>query len=181
MQVQIDCGRLRLRKERFGHFWSAFVHVVRNAVDHGIEAPQEREELGKTEPAKIVLRAYVDEEHLTIEVVDNGRGIAWEKIAEKAKERGLPAQTKADLVEALFSDGVSTAAEVTSVSGRGVGMAAVRDVCKELGGRITIESERGVGTRTVFRFPAELAQAIERRPLMESGSMPIRPAYRLSA
>jgi two-component system chemotaxis sensor kinase CheA len=181
VRIQIDCGRLRLNKERFGPFWSSFVHVVRNAVDHGIEPPHEREELGKTEPAKIVMRAYVDEEHLTIEVVDNGRGIAWEKIAEKAKERGMPAQTRADLVEALFSDGVSTAAEVTSVSGRGVGMAAVRDVCKELGGRITIESERGVGTRTVFRFPAELAQAIERRPLMESGSMPIRPAYRLSA
>ena len=181
VEIKIDCGRLRLQKERFGTFWSSFVHVVRNAIDHGIEPEAERAENGKSEPARIVLRALVDEDDLTIEVVDNGRGVAWEKIAQKARERGLPAATRADLVEALFSDGVSTAAEVTSVSGRGVGMAAVRDACKELGGRITIESERGVGTRTVFRFPAELARAVERRPLMESGSMPIRPVYRLSA
>lgn len=156
LQVRIEAEVARLPRNTFVNFWSSFVHAVRNALDHGIEPPAERAESGKTGPALLTLSTRIIDGEFAIEVADNGRGIDWQRIAAKARERGLPASTEDDLVQALFSDGVSTAQALTDVSGRGVGMAALRDACAKLAGRIVIQSARGEGTRMSFRFPPQV-------------------------
>jgi len=148
---------VRFQAERWAAFWSSFVHVVRNALDHGVESPQARVAAGKPERARLELVAASSPGWLTIEVNDDGRGIDWTKVAKKARERGLPSQSEEELVGALFCDGLSTAESVTEISGRGVGMSAVRDAAASLGGVVTIKSTAGVGTTVRFRFP--LAEA----------------------
>jgi len=125
---------------------------VRNAVDHGLESPDERIAAGKPEAGRLQLVARYTNDALVIEVVDDGRGIVWDRVREKAEAAGLPSATEHDLVKALFSDGVSTADEVSETSGRGVGLAAVDSVVRELGGEIAVQSELGKGTRFTFTF-----------------------------
>jgi two-component system chemotaxis sensor kinase CheA len=173
LDVELSVDReLRLPNEAWAPFWSNFIHLIRNAIDHGIESATERLERGKPERSKLRLSATLDSEQLCIEVQDDGRGIDWERIREKAQERGLPHQSRADLIEALFSDGVSTAEFVSDTSGRGVGMAAVRDAAQALGGQIEIESSEGVGTTIRFEFPVAAARSV-RHPASS-----IRPSQR---
>jgi two-component system chemotaxis sensor kinase CheA len=154
LDVQIEASPdVRFSAERWAPFWASFVHVVRNALDHGIEMPEERSRAGKPERAKLKLVAENDSQRITIEISDDGRGIDWARVREKAKQRGLPHASEVDLVEALFSDGLSTAESVTSISGRGVGMSAVRDAARALGGAVSVMSSLGVGTTVRFRFP----------------------------
>ena len=162
LAVEIDASRdVRVPAERWAPFWSSFVHVVRNALDHGIEPSEARVAAGKPPHGKLRLAARVDGDSLEIECSDDGRGIDWPRVREKAKERGLPSATEADLVNALFSDGLSTAEAVSDISGRGVGMSAVRDAAHKLGGTISVVSKRGIGTILRFRFPlAELTRPI---------------------
>jgi chemotaxis protein histidine kinase CheA len=88
-----------------------------------------------------------------IQVSDDGRGIDWERVRSRARAAGLPHGDQAALVEALFAEGVSTAENVTSVSGRGVGLSALREACRALDGSIQVTSKSGEGTTLVFRFP----------------------------
>ena len=172
VDIVLDCGALRFpRGDTLAPFWSAFVHVVRNAVDHGLDSVEQRQARGQTDSPALTFAARTFDDELSIEIADNGRGIAWEAIASKARERGLPSDTREDLVRALFSDGVSTADSVTEVSGRGVGMSAVREACEKLGGHISIASEPGLGTRMAFRFPSRvLGGSPSRAPTRESGT-----------
>jgi len=154
VDVRIEAeSELRFQASRWAPFWSSFVHVVRNALDHGIETPSERQAAGKPARAKLEIVAKSDAKWLTIEARDDGRGIDWAKIRDKAAERGLACATEKDLVEALFHDGFSTAESVTEISGRGVGMGAVRDAARALGGDVAILSVAGAGTTISFRFP----------------------------
>jgi two-component system chemotaxis sensor kinase CheA len=145
-----DATLLRLPPRKWGPFWSAFAHVVRNAVDHGIETTEERLRAGKPEQATVTLNVVRDGQHAVVTISDDGRGIDWERIATVAQERGLAHDTRADLEEALFSDGVSSRMDVTEISGRGVGLGAMRALVRQLGGRIELESQLGKGT--TFRF-----------------------------
>jgi two-component system chemotaxis sensor kinase CheA len=154
LDVAVDSGDVRLAPGALSEFWSAFVHVVRNAVDHGLETPAEREAAGKAAIGRLSLRASVQGDGFVLEVEDQGRGVDWEAARQKARAAGLPAETAADLVEALCSDGFSTAAEVTDLSGRGIGLGAVRAACIRAGGLFELASERGRGTLVRFRFPA---------------------------
>ena len=156
LQVKVEADVARLPRNTFVSFWGALVHAIRNAIDHGIETPAERLQSGKTEPPILTLATRMIENELAIEIADNGRGIDWQRIAAKAREHNLPAETEEDLVQALFSDGVSTAQALTDVSGRGIGMAALRDACAKLAGRILIQSVIGRGTRISFRFPRQV-------------------------
>jgi two-component system, chemotaxis family, sensor kinase CheA len=156
LQVRIEDGVTRLPRNVFVSFWGSFVHAVRNALDHGIEPPQERAACGKSEPATITLSTRIVGQEVAIEIADNGRGIDWDRIAAKAREHGLSADTEDERVQALFADGVSTAQALTDVSGRGVGMAALRDACAKLAGHIVIQSSRGEGTCISFRFPLQV-------------------------
>ncbi len=143
---------MRLDPQQWSPFFSELGHVVRNAVDHGLEAPGERLSLGKPTLGTLVLKARVEGDQLVFEVTDDGRGIDWASIVEHAKARGLPHTTPAELVDALCADGVTTRDAADDVSGRGVGMASVRERVRTLGGRIEVRSAKGVGTSWFVRF-----------------------------
>jgi len=161
LHIEVEAAGIRIEGPSWSGFWSAFIHAVRNAVDHGLEPAEERASTGKG-PATLRLRARLCERELTIELADDGRGVAWDKVREMARARGLPADTRDDLVEALFSDGLSTKGCADESSGRGVGMSALRQACVELGGRIELESQPGAGTTWRFVFPAQLGRTPRR-------------------
>ena len=153
-------------------FWGAVVHVVRNALDHGLESPEERRQAGKPGGGLVTLRATQDAEVFTFEVQDDGRGIDWDAIASRAREMGLPSATRADLVDALMHDGLSTQNEVSDVSGRGVGVGAVCEACEALGGQIQIHSVPGSGTSFRFFFPVQVASFTAETPTVGDASFP---------
>ena len=139
------------------------VHLLRNAIDHGIETPEERKAAGKPEEGHLWLRAYAEGNYVFIEVEDDGRGIDPEKVKQKAIEKGVISAedaenlTKREIYELLFKPGFSTAEKVTDVSGRGVGLDVVKAVIEQLGGSIEIQSELGKGTKFILRLPLTLA------------------------
>jgi two-component system chemotaxis sensor kinase CheA len=153
LNVVIEDNGLRLEPTRWASFWSSFLHVIRNAVDHGLESPEERIAAGKSEQGTIELTTEIEGDAFRIEVRDDGRGIDWGAIAEKARAVAIPHESSEDLVEAMFTEGISTARFVTDVSGRGVGMGAVRAECIRRGGTIDLVTRPGAGTHIVFRFP----------------------------
>jgi two-component system chemotaxis sensor kinase CheA len=138
-------------------------HVVRNCIDHGLEAPEKRIAAGKPAEGRLSLRAFHEGGQVTIEISDDGAGIDVAAIARKAIERGLitPEQARLmgeqDLVNLIFLPGLSTAAKVTSMSGRGVGMDVVKTNIEQIGGRVHVQSQAGVGTTLRMRIPLTLA------------------------
>jgi two-component system chemotaxis sensor kinase CheA len=138
-------------------------HMVRNAADHGLEMPDERSASGKSETGKLRLCAFHEGGHIIIRISDDGRGIDPARIRRKAVEHGLAteaeliAMTDASVFSFIFRPGFSTAAAVTSISGRGVGMDVVLTNVERIGGAIDIESELGRGTSFVIKFPLTLA------------------------
>lgn len=139
------------------------VHLVRNSVDHGIESPEERRAKGKEEKGTLILSATHEGNHVIISIEDDGKGIDAEVIKAKAIEKGILTKEKAeDLSETeafnlIFAPGFSTAAKVTNVSGRGVGMDVVRTNVTKLRGIINIESKVDAGTKIVIKLPLTLA------------------------
>ncbi|QGG80241.1 chemotaxis protein CheA [Litorivicinus lipolyticus] len=137
------------------------VHLVRNSLDHGIEMPQDRLDAGKPETGQIKLNAFHQGGSIVIEISDDGKGLDADAILAKARRNGLvgPDQelSSNQIHELIFEAGLSTAAAVTDVSGRGVGMDVVRKNINELGGGIEIESAKGVGTTMRVRLPLTLA------------------------
>jgi two-component system chemotaxis sensor kinase CheA len=135
------------------------LHVVRNAVDHGIEDAERRRAAGKPPVATILLRAARDGEQILIEVSDDGRGIDLERVREVARDRGIATEEElrtmpeSEVVDLVFQPGFSTAARVTELSGRGVGMDAVRTAVEKVGGRVSIASRADQGTRVSFSLP----------------------------
>lgn len=161
VKVKVEAHDVRLDHARWAGFWAAFVHAVRNAIDHGIETPDERLASGKEESGTLALRTFADKDQLVVEIADDGRGIDWGRVAKRAAAAGLPATTPSDLERAIFVDGITTAAEVTDMSGRGVGMGALLDATRELGGEIAIKSTLQMGTTVRFTFPAGAARPAE--------------------
>ncbi|HEY0467298.1 MAG TPA: ATP-binding protein, partial [Polyangiaceae bacterium] len=148
--VVVESGRVYLAREELSEFWSAFAHVVRNGVTHGLAQSAHRQHpLAKD----FELRAGVHDGSLFVEFEDRGPGIDWEAIRLRAKQHGLPADTQAELVVALFADGVSAEGEITEFSGRGVGLSAVRDACQRQRGQVKVASVRGAGTKFRFSWP----------------------------
>jgi two-component system chemotaxis sensor kinase CheA len=148
----VDARGIRLSAPGFSAYWSAMLHVVRNAVDHGIESAEQRVAVGKPEAGTIELSARRADGKLTVEVRDDGAGVRWELVREKAIARGLPHATHEELVEALFADGLSTKEEASEISGRGVGLSALRATVRDLGGQIEVRSSAGAGTSFTFSF-----------------------------
>ena len=136
------------------------VHLIRNSLDHGLEGPAEREAAGKPETGKLEIEARHAGGNVIISVKDDGRGIDAERVARKARERGLIGDEPIDLARAtelLFHPGFSTSDTTSDISGRGVGMDAVRVAIRELGGEVTLTSEPGQGTCAEIRLPLTLA------------------------
>ncbi len=138
-------------------------HLVRNGVDHGLESPEERVAAGKPAEGVLTLRAYHQGGQVVVEVSDDGAGIDSERVAAKAVERGLRTQAQVaqmsptDVLQLIFVPGFSTAAAVTNVSGRGVGMDVVKTNIEGIGGTIEVESVVGRGTTCRLRIPLTLA------------------------
>ncbi len=148
----VEFDDTRLDAEAWAPFWSAMSHVVRNGVDHGLETPSEREAAGKGMP-RLTFGASTRGHETAIVVSDDGRGIDWEALRAKARAAGLPGATREDLVNALLMDGITTRDHESDTSGRGVGMAAVKNAVQRLGGRLAVESTPGCGTRWTFAIP----------------------------
>lgn len=153
LALEIEANGLRLDPERGRPLWAELVHVVNNAVDHGLEAPDERGARGKPGLARLRLGARLYAGSLVIEVEDDGRGIDWEAVRRAAAPRGLPTETPAQLTAALLSPGVSSRAEADLVSGRGLGLSVVDARVRALGGAVEVESRAGQGTCFRLSFP----------------------------
>ena len=147
VQVVAEAHGLRLDADAWGPFWSTMVHMVRNAVDHGIEPYSDRLRLGKPPAGLVELEARLEAGQLYLSVSDDGRGIDWTRLAERAARIGLATDRLEDVAEAMFADGVSSRSNVTETSGRGIGMAAVREMVGKAGGEILVTSTPGQGTR----------------------------------
>lgn len=150
------------------------VHMIRNSVDHGIETPEERQNLGK-DRASIRLEAFRTRGQVVIEVSDDGRGLNQEKIISKALKLGLLTEDELakmsdeEKQNLIFHPGLSTAEKTTTISGRGVGMASVRDHLEKIQGRVTVSSVAGEGTRIQLSVPLTLA--IEPSILIEASEV----------
>jgi two-component system chemotaxis sensor kinase CheA len=152
------------------------VHLIRNSLDHGLESPADRVAAGKAPTGRLTIAARHAGGSIAITVKDDGRGINPQKVAAVAVERGLITREQAQLIdmrgaiELLFAPGFSTASEVGALSGRGVGMDAVREKIRELGGEVTVTSIQGEGTVNEIRLPLTLA--IMSALLVEAGERP---------
>jgi two-component system chemotaxis sensor kinase CheA len=139
------------------------VHLIRNAIDHGIETPQERKAVGKPEKGKVILRAEHEGNFIVITVEDDGRGIDPERVRRKAVEKRIITEQEAssisdrDALNLIFLPGFSTAGKVTNVSGRGVGLDVVKANITKLNGMIDVQSTLGQGTKFILKLPLTLA------------------------
>jgi len=139
------------------------MHIIRNAIDHGVESPEEREAAGKSPTGHIELRASRERDHVIIEVEDDGAGLDVEAIRRQAIEQGvrspeeLEAMDTSSVYDLVFHPGFSTADEVTDTSGRGVGMDVVHDTVTQLDGSVNVESDPGEGTTVSLRLPVTMA------------------------
>lgn len=160
VRLQVHGASTELDKGLIEKIADPLVHLVRNAIDHGLEDPAERSAAGKDPTGTITLAAAHQGGNIVIEVADDGRGLDRGRILEKARERGLEVPddpTDEQVWDFIFHAGFSTTREVTDLSGRGVGMDVVRNNIRELGGNVALSSRPGQGTRVVIRLPLTLA------------------------
>jgi chemosensory pili system protein ChpA (sensor histidine kinase/response regulator) len=160
---QLQGGSVAVEKNVFDRLFEPLMHLLRNAVDHGLETGAERRTAGKPEAGAITVTAAQEGNHIVITVADDGRGIVANKVAALAVERGLitaeqaAAMTHQQKVGLIFTPGFSTAARVSHISGRGVGMDAVREACLRMGGTLDVSSRPGAGTTVTMRLPLSLS------------------------
>ncbi|WHP19423.1 ATP-binding protein [Cellulomonas sp. ES6] len=163
VQLELSGGDTELDRSLLEAVKDPLTHLVRNAVDHGIESAADRAAAGKPAKGVLALRAYHASGQVVVEVADDGRGIDPDKIGAKAVQKGLrtadqvAVMSAADLLQLLFLPGFSTAEVVSNVSGRGVGMDVVRTKIESIGGAVDVESVVGRGTTWRLRIPLTLA------------------------
>jgi two-component system chemotaxis sensor kinase CheA len=159
---RVEGKEIELDRAILDELGDPLLHLLRNAVDHGIESPAERRKAGKREEGEVVLAAVRERASVAISIADDGRGIDRKKILEKARREGLvdahlESLTDDQLLRVLARPGFSTAAAVTNVSGRGVGIDVVMNRIRTLGGTVEVHTEIGKGTTFVLRMPVTLA------------------------
>jgi signal transduction histidine kinase len=151
--IDVTADDIRLDATVWAKLWSALVHAVRNAVDHGLELPEERVAAGKPRQGRLGFSAHRAGDGFRLRIRDDGRGVDWARVRRICQERGWPSSSRADLVAALLAPGFSTRSRVTETSGRGVGLSALAVVVQELGGTLQLESEPGQGTCLSLSLP----------------------------
>ena len=161
IELAISGGETELDKSVVEKIGDPLMHLVRNAMDHGIESATLRAARGKPVQGRVGLNAYHDSGSIVIEVTDDGGGLPKERIREKAVERGIiqagDTLTDQEIINLIFEPGFSTADQVTNLSGRGVGMDVVRRNIQSLRGQVDVSTEEGVGSRFTIRLPLTLA------------------------
>jgi len=161
IELQISGAEAELDKSMVDKLSDPLLHIVRNAIDHGIDSPEERAAAGKPESGTVKLNAYHESGSIVVEIIDDGRGLNKDRIKTKAIERGLIAAdaqlTDGEIFNLIFEAGFSTAEKVTDLSGRGVGMDVVRRNIEQLRGTVEIESAQGKGSTFRIRLPLTLA------------------------
>lgn len=163
VNLAIEGGDTRVDRRILEEMKDPLMHILRNAIDHGIETPQERENLGKPRTATICLRGYQTSRSISIEVVDDGRGLNLESIKQTAVRRGicteeaLASMTTAQIQSLIFASGFSTRTEVTEISGRGVGLDVVRANVERLKGNIQVDSTPSMGCEFRLRLSTSIA------------------------
>ncbi len=180
VNLHVEGQETELDKSLLEAIKDPLTHAVRNALDHGIEPPEVRQAGGKDPEGLLTLRAVQEGSHVIVEVSDDGAGIDVDRVREKAIERGLITADRAallaecELLQLIFLPGFSTAAKVTNVSGRGVGMDVVRTNVEKIGGKVEIDSRAGKGATLRMRIPLTLAiiPALIVRSLNQSFALP---------
>lgn len=161
IELVIEGEETELDKSVIEDLLDPLMHSVRNAIDHGIESPEERRAAGKSEEGTILLKASNEGNMIIIEIADDGKGIDIEAVRAKAVERGLihpnKVLTEIEAYNLIFEAGFSTAKAVTNISGRGVGLDVVRRQIEKLNGSVTVSSQRGKGSRFTIKLPLTLA------------------------
>lgn len=161
IQLQITGGEAELDKTVVEKINDPLTHLVRNSLDHGIETPEQRLQAGKPEKGTIQLNAYHDSGRIVIQISDDGRGLAPDKIVAKALAKGLikadQTLSKSEIYNLIFEPGLSTKEEASNLSGRGVGMDVVKRNIEALRGSVAVDSEVGVGTIVTIHLPLTLA------------------------
>lgn len=160
---EAEGGHVELDRTLLDSISESLLHLIRNAVDHGIETPAERAQAGKNETGRLRISAGLEGGNVTLVIEDDGRGLDYDRIRARAIERGLVARERADqltegeLTELIFMPGFSTAERITETSGRGVGMDVVRERFRAAGGSIAVSSQRGRGSRITALLPQTLS------------------------
>jgi two-component system chemotaxis sensor kinase CheA len=173
VEVEIRGGELELDRSILDRLSDPLVHLVRNAVDHGIEAPERRTAAGKPETGSVTIDARREKDAIRIAVIDDGAGMDLERVRRRAVEAGLVHPDIAEdlpadqLAAFVFHPGFSTAESVSEISGRGVGMDAVRVTLESLGGDVEFVTEAGRGTTTILTVP--ITAAVQRVLLLRLG------------
>lgn len=163
VEVEIVGADTELDRTVIDEIGDPLVHLIRNAIDHGIEMPEERLKNGKPRQGKITLEAYHSGNHVFVEIIDDGAGIDRDVIQNLSIERGIITQQEGDVMsdqqiyELILTSGFSTNKEVSDVSGRGVGLDVVKTTIESLGGNITIDSEKGKGSVFSIQLPLTLS------------------------
>lgn len=163
IDIEIIGAETELDRTVIDEIGDPLVHLIRNAIDHGIESPEERESLGKPRKGKITLEAYHSGNHVFVEISDDGAGINKEKVKNKAISRGLLTASEAEaltdqqIYELILTSGFSTTEEVSDVSGRGVGLDVVKNTIESLGGSISIDAAPNEGSRFSIQLPLTLS------------------------
>ena len=181
VQLEIRGEETELDKMIIEEISDPLIHMIRNAIGHGIETPEMRKKAGKSETGTLILEAYHESNHIVIEVTDDGKGIDTDKIKAKAEEMNLFSKeelnrmTKEDLTRFIMMPGFSTAKEINSTSGRGVGMDVVKKNIEKLNGTIEVESKIGIETKIRLKIPLTLAiiQALLVRVGEDSFTIPL--------
>ncbi|HET9314403.1 MAG TPA: chemotaxis protein CheA, partial [Vicinamibacteria bacterium] len=160
-RVVIEGGGVEVDTRIVEHIHDPLLHLVRNALDHGLEAPAARKALGKDPCGTVTLSAFHEAGRIVIRVADDGMGVDLERVHERGRQRGLLASaggaSEAELLRLILEPGFSTVDTVTGISGRGVGLDVVRRNIEILRGTLTVESRRGEGTTFTIRLPLTLA------------------------
>ena len=163
VQIEMEGKETELDKTIIEAIKDPLTHLVRNAVDHGIESPEARRAAGKTQAGRVCLRAFHEGGQVNIEITDDGAGLNHERIREKAVQKGLVTAEQAsrmnerEINNLIFIPGFSTAEKVTNVSGRGVGMDVVKTNIEKIGGIVDVQSKKGHGTTVRMKIPLTLA------------------------
>ena len=170
VELEFEGEATRIDRAMLDNLHNPLLHIIRNAVDHGIEPTTERHSQGKPEKGRIVLRARQEASHICIEVEDDGRGVDAAKVRQKSLEKGIPQAAVAPALSLIFEPGMSTCGDVTDLSGRGVGLDAAKTKIDAMNGMITVDSVVGRGAR--FSVYVPLTLAISRGVLVEEGDVP---------